>query len=289
MSNEPQIDPYKSLSAFFAYELRRAREAEGLSQNDLAAEIHTTRACVCAYETCARRPDREFAQDADKRLNTEDRLQIIHHHARKEHGSQWLMEFLEHEKEATSVKIYQSKAIHAFLQTEAYAMAMIAAGHPKDLNAAVAARLARQELLTREEPQAPYVWILMDQSVLLHMVGGVEVMRAQLVHLLKAGEFPKVTVQIVPFSAGAHWGMNGEFTILGLDEGDIAYTEAQIGGRLIYDPAEVQELGVRYDQIRAKALSEDASRKLINKTMGFFDEVCVAKEQPQRRRGELVC
>jgi transcriptional regulator with XRE-family HTH domain len=276
MSSEPHIDPYRSLADFFAYELRRCRESEGLSQSELAADVLTTRACVSAYENRSRRPGQEFAQASDKRFGTIDRFKIINHHARREHSSTWLAEYLEHEQDSHSVRVYQSEAIHTFLQTEAYASALLTAGHPKDLKALVAARLARQKLLAREHPEAPYVWILMDQAVLLRRVGGAKVMREQLEHLLTMSELPNVTIQIIPFTAGAHWGMNGEFLILGLDLGDLAYTEAQISGRLIYDPAEVRRLGVRYDQIRAKALSDEASRVLIAETMRTFNDDQVA-------------
>jgi transcriptional regulator with XRE-family HTH domain len=263
MSHEPHIDPYKSLAHYFAYELRRSREAEGLSQNELAAEIHTTRACISAYETCTRRPGKEFAQSADKRLGTEDRLTIIHHHSRREHGSRWFEDYLGYEKQAFEVKTFQQQVVHGLLQSDGYARATLKLAHPKDLEGAVARRLSRQAVLSREDPAAPHLWAVFDETVLVRGVRDRAAMREQLSHLLAEGDRPNVTIQVVPFSVGEYWGIRGEMTILGLPEGDVAYTEAHLGGRLIEDPAEVRTLEVRFDLIRAKALSDDATRDLI--------------------------
>ncbi|MFG2003844.1 Scr1 family TA system antitoxin-like transcriptional regulator [Spirillospora sp. NPDC048911] len=263
MSDEPTINPFTSLAAYFAYELRHSREDAGLSQDALAGELFTSRACVSAYETENRRPGKDFAIAADKRLSPRQRLEIIHHHARREHNSGWLASFLEHEQKAYSIKAYEGQVIHGLLQTDAYARAMMALAEPKDLDRAVAKRLARQAILDRTEPEPPYLWLLLDQAVLMRPFGGREVMYEQLGHALEIGKRPRVTIQIVPFDAGVHWGVNGDFWMFDLVDRKLGYNEAHLAGRLIEDPADLRQLDVHFDLIRAKALSEKESRDLI--------------------------
>ncbi|GAA2629995.1 hypothetical protein GCM10010411_79680 [Actinomadura fulvescens] len=92
-------------------------------------------------------------------------------------------------------------------------------------------------------------------------------MRAQLARLLSVAQHPNMIVRVLPRTAGATIGLDGSFKILSVDETDVAYTEAHGGGRLILTPAEVRRFGVRWDRISAKALPEDASRSLIERTM----------------------
>jgi len=111
------------------------------------------------------------------------------------------------------------------------------------------------------------LWVLMDEGVLDRPVGNSAIMKAQLNRLLEASELPHVIVRVVPRSAGAHLGLDGAFRIISLSSRDIAYVGAQGGGRLIEGTAEVRELGVKFDRIGAKALSQDDSRTLIERLM----------------------
>lgn len=98
-------------------------------------------------------------------------------------------------------------------------------------------------------------------------VGGPDVMRAQLAHLLDLSNQPNVSVRVVPRSAGAHVGLDGAFKVMTVDEGDVAYTEAHGGGRLVLSAQEVRSFSVRYDRVGVKALPEEASRNLIREIM----------------------
>ncbi|MEW2356203.1 DUF5753 domain-containing protein [Spirillospora sp. NPDC029432] len=98
-------------------------------------------------------------------------------------------------------------------------------------------------------------------------VGGPEVMRAQLQHLYEMSELLHVSVRVLPFSAGAHLGVDGYFQVISLDGRDVAYAGAQRGGRLIEDPSEVRDLAIMFERIGAKAASEDDSRTLIKRWM----------------------
>ncbi|MBO2448061.1 helix-turn-helix transcriptional regulator [Actinomadura barringtoniae] len=267
MSDEP-IDPFKSLASFLAYELRHSREDAGLSQDALAGDLFTTRASVSAYENETRRPGKDYVVSADKRLGTRHRLEIIRHHAHREHDSGWLKSYLRYEAGADSLKLYEAQVVHALLQTERYARALLSLAEDlSDLDGDVAERLSRQSILTRTDPPPPYVWLLLDEAVLLRRVGGAEVMREQLEHLLEMSQHPRVCIQVVPFLAGEYKGLNGPLALIGQEDRQVAYTEAHLGGRLLEDGKEVRRLGINYDRARAKALSDSDTRVLINRAM----------------------
>jgi Domain of unknown function (DUF5753) len=82
----------------------------------------------------------------------------------------------------------------------------------EELGRRVRLRLARQTLLTRPEP--PRLWAVVDEAALRRPVGGREVMRGQLERLIEATKLPNVTLQILPFAAGAHPAMGSAFSIL---------------------------------------------------------------------------
>jgi hypothetical protein len=129
----------------------------------------------------------------------------------------------------------------------------------------LAARMQRQEILKRPDP--PRLWVLLDQGVVERPVGGPGVMREQLRHLVAESERPHISIRIVPRSCGMHVGLDGAFEILYNERGDVAYAEAQLGGRLVISDAEVRGMAIRYDQIGARAWPEDPSREYIQQQM----------------------
>ena len=137
----------------------------------------------------------------------------------------WFLEFVEREREATSVREFNALAVPGLLQTEEYAWALIRAGRPTDsdeeIGQLVAARVERQRIL--ERPRPPMLWAVVDEGVLRRPVGGAVVFHDQLDHLAKLGKRPGIVFQVMPFSAGAHAGLLGEFILLGRSDGhDVA-------------------------------------------------------------------
>jgi hypothetical protein len=185
--------------------------------------------------------------------------------ARLNHDPEWWRQFTRYEAQATSLRIYEALLITGLLQTEDYARALLTAGHAKSMEAVLESRMKRQEILSRSTP--PLLWVLLDESALNRPVGGPMVMREQLAHLVEAAALPHVTIRVVAISAGAHNGLDGSFQVLSLPGRDVAYLEAQEGGRLVEAETEVRAFGVKYDRIGAKALSDDASASLIRSMM----------------------
>jgi hypothetical protein len=128
----------------------------------------------------------------------------------------------------------------------------------------LAARLARQEILGREEP--PLVYLVMDEAVLHRQVGSAEVMREQLGYLAEAAQRVNVTVQVIPFAAGPHIGLQGGLTIAEMADRDvIVFVDNFADGQVSETEDTVAQVIQRFDALRAEALPKRASRDLIMK------------------------
>jgi hypothetical protein len=134
----------------------------------------------------------------------------------------WVEPYFGLEAAASFIREYELQFVPGLLQIEAYARAVIRLGnHPAEdeVIRRAEARIARQEILDRAHP--PTLWAVMDESALRRVIGGPEVMKAQIKHLIEMCDHPAVTLQILPFSAGAHRAMGGPFTILRYTEPDL--------------------------------------------------------------------
>src|SRR5262249_40536598 len=152
-------------------------------------------------------------------------------YAKLGHDPDWFKEHVSYEARATVLKIYELALVPGLLQTEAYPRACFIAARIEDVEAQGAPRLARQETLIRRP--RPHLWVLLSQSVLDWPVGGPEAIREQLARLLEVSNERNTSIRVVPRSAGAFIGLDGAFKVLTVAEGDVAYTEAHGGGRLI--------------------------------------------------------
>ena len=166
------------------------------------------------------------------------------------------------EESASLIRTYEPQVVPGLLQTEGYVRAITAASFPAAADdfteRAVALRLARQQLLARPEP--PEYWVVLDETVLRRPIGGHKVMRAQLEHLIRAAEQPKVTIQVVPFAAGWHPALYGMFNIFRFPSEqlpDIVYTEALTGAYYLNKPEESARYTEALDRMCAQAASPE--------------------------------
>jgi hypothetical protein len=128
--------------------------------------------------------------------------------------------------------------------------------------------MSRQKLLT-EESNPPEYWAVLDQGAVERSVGGPEAMREQLKRLVELASLPNVTLQVVPFSAGAHAGLEGPFLILGFPEQadpDVVYVEYSTSGVYLEQPEDVHRYSLIFDHLRAAALKPDDTVELIDRT-----------------------
>ena len=134
----------------------------------------------------------------------------------------WVEPYFGLEAAASIIRIYELQFVPGLLQTADYARAIIRLGNAsteEDVTRRAEARIARQEILTRENP--PRLWAVMDDGALRRSIGGKAVMREQIRHLADMCGHPAVTLQILPFQVGAHPAMGGPFTILRYSEPDL--------------------------------------------------------------------
>jgi transcriptional regulator with XRE-family HTH domain len=172
------------------------------------------------------------------------------------------------EEGARALRMYAALLVPGLLQTRDYASAVLRALQPsldaEQFERWVDLRLRRQSLLDRAG--APALWTILDEAVLRRPVGGAEVMREQLRRLAEAAERTNVTVQVLPFAAGEHAGMDGGFTIFGFSrstDSDVVHLDNSSGDLYLEDPEEIQRYNEVFDQLRTAALRPDESLALV--------------------------
>jgi len=143
---------------------------------------------------------------------------------------QWFRAFVDLESAASLIRAYEGQYVPGLLQTEAYCRAVVTGAlldePPEEVERRVALRMGRQGLLSGDAP--PRLWAVVDEAALRRPVGGHAVMRAQLERLIEASTLPQVTLQVLPFRAGAHPAMVGAFTVLRFEDRelpDVVYVE----------------------------------------------------------------
>ncbi|MGA5824185.1 helix-turn-helix domain-containing protein [Kitasatospora sp. NPDC094028] len=183
--------------------------------------------------------------------------------------SQRYASFISFEAEAVSIRNFESSLIPGLLQTADYARAVTRKLQPEgtaeEVNALVDVRMARQNAaLRREEPLK--LWAIVDEAALRRVVGSKEIMAKQLQQLIAASKEPNVTLQVVPFEAGAHPGVLGSFVIMEFpvrNDLDVVYTEALTSSLYLERDDDVTTHDQAFDRLRAAALDVGPSRRLV--------------------------
>jgi transcriptional regulator with XRE-family HTH domain len=271
-------------------ELRRLREATGLTIGQAAERLLVSESKISRMETgkvaASLRDVRDLlevyiASDEDR-----DKLMEFAKEARQK--GWWAFEFadvnapfLPFESAATSMSIYAALVVPGLLQTQSYAQAVLRAIrfdlHPEEIDRLVKLRMERQVLLTGDDP--PRLWVVIDEGAIRRVVGGPDTMRTQLMRVASDAALPHVTVQVLPFSAGAHAGLDGPFMVFGFpDPGDpeLVHFEHTAKDMLLDDEESHRRYDTLFDRLRAEALGPQDSAQFI---------VTVANELEVREKG----
>ncbi|KOU16748.1 MULTISPECIES: helix-turn-helix domain-containing protein [unclassified Streptomyces] len=260
------LDPSASPLDYYGSELRRLREDAGLNQAQLGSIVFCTGSLIGQVETTRRVPTRDFSERVDAALGTGGVFSRLVGLVLRHQLPTWFQAYAEMEARAAYISTFQAQLVYGLLQTEEYARAVLGVRSEGDLDAKVAARMERQRILDRENP--PLMWIVLSEAVLHQEIGGRDVMRNQLAHLLDLRGREWVRVQILPFEAGAHVGLDGAFTVLRFDDTpDIVYTEDLVQGHMTANPQALREGSLRYDHLQAAALSLEDSAALIARVL----------------------
>ncbi|MFE1307945.1 helix-turn-helix domain-containing protein [Streptomyces sp. NPDC058755] len=266
MVNINTLDPGASPLDYYGYELRRCREAAGLTQRQLGEILNYTGSLVGQIETARKLPTLEFSERADVALGTGGLLSRLVELVLRSQLPSWFRQVAELEVRAVEICTFQIHMVHGLLQTPAYVRAVLGALDETDLDDRSAVRLARQRIFEKEKP--PIVWLVLSEAALCQEIGDAAVMRNQLAHLLSFERDPRINIQVLPFSVGAHAGLQGSFNLYRFaSDPAIVYTEGYGRGHPSADPDTVSDCSLRYDHLRAAALSLKDSAELIRCVM----------------------
>ncbi|MFF1570701.1 helix-turn-helix domain-containing protein [Streptomyces sp. NPDC058293] len=181
----------------------------------------------------------------------------------------WFTAYVSLETGAKTLRTYEPQYVTGLLQTPGYARAVLRGGLPngseEELVRRVELRLHRQSLLERED--APTLWVVMEEAVLHRTVGSSDVMREQIERLLDVSELAHISVDIVPFTAGAHVGACAPFTYFRFEEPelpDIVYSELLSASVYLDQRADVVAHLEAHSRMALATSSED-SRALLNR------------------------
>ncbi|MFD4140355.1 helix-turn-helix transcriptional regulator [Streptomyces sp. NPDC058572] len=260
------LDPGASPLDYYGFELRRFREAAGLTQRQLGEIVYCTGSLVGQIETARKLPTQEFSERVDAALGTDGLLSRLLGLVLRSQLPAWFQQVAELEARAVEICTFQTHMVHGLLQTEGYVRAVLGTMDRTGLGDRTAVRLARQRILEKSEP--PVLWAILGEGALHQKIGGAEVMRGQLARLLTYEEDPRINVQVLPYEAGAHPGLTGSFNLYRFaGDPDILYTERYGSGYSSANPQEVRDCSLRYDHLQAAALSIKDSAVLIRDVM----------------------
>jgi transcriptional regulator with XRE-family HTH domain len=181
-----------------------------------------------------------------------------------------LLQFIELEAPAWVSRNFQPLMIPGLLQTEEYARIMLSqlkADLPDEgIDSLVEVRMRRQELIDRDD--SPLLFFILDEAATRRLVGGRDVMRRQLRRLTELAARPRITVEVIPFSAGAHEGMQGSFVIQEFpdpNDEDVLYQESPEGELVSHDDPElIVRYRERFEGLRALSLGPEGSLAFLN-------------------------
>jgi transcriptional regulator with XRE-family HTH domain len=260
-------------------ELRRLREAAGLTIDRVAEALECSQSKVSRIETGQVSATPRDVRDMLKLYQVSDaQREAMVQIAREARQRGWWQKFVDVpdgvpayiglEAAATSIDVYMSLIVPALLQTADYARAVIGAVRPDlpggEIDRRVELRMRRQALLDQEQP--PALRVLLDDTVLRRPVGGPAVMAAQRRRLLEDAARPAVTIRVLEVESGAHAGMDGPFTIFGFPaaaERDVVALDSAADALYLEDPEDVARYRRVLELLLPAALPPEASAELI--------------------------
>ncbi|MFH0244611.1 helix-turn-helix domain-containing protein [Streptomyces sp. HK10] len=267
-------------------ELRRLREAAGLTTVQAADALDCTKGKISRIENgrvAVRMPDLTALMEAYRVEAPElrERLGALARRANRRRREGWwhqygsvlgdtYRDYIEMETICDGIRTFQAQLIPGLLQTPEYGRAVTVASRawqtPEEIEQFVQVRIARQERLTGDDPLE--LWAVLAEGVLHQQVGGPAVMRDQLQHMASLAERPNVTVQVLPFSRGAHSGMFGPYLLLSFPQVsalDLVLTETPTGNIWMEQESEVTRYRKLFDDARTSALPPTESLRLIRR------------------------
>lgn len=268
----PDTKPIAPARIRFMEELAKLRQEAGLSLGALSERVRFDRSYLNRLERGERIGDMETARRLDEFYGTGRGLQNLWWLAKDEAYPGRYQRYMELESSARIIQKFNCQTIPGLLQTEEYARELLWSnphrpGEGEKLEEQLAQRIKRQLLLTQEE-SPPHVRFVLDEAVFGRPSRDRAAWRRQLQRLLDDAKLPNVTLQVLPLNTGLHALLGGSLTLLWLEDGTTAaYQEGAKYGEVIEEPGAVEQLKLSYDEICARALSQQDSLEFIRTLM----------------------
>ena len=270
-------------------QLRRLREARGISREDAGWEIRASGSKISRMELGRVSFKERDVVDLLKLYGVDDpgereRLLTLAREANTpgwwhSYGdvlSTWFQNYLDLEQAAELIRTYEIQFVPGLLQTDAYARAVITLGHgtatPEEIDRRADLRMARKQMLQRDE--SPRLWAVLDEAVLRRPIGGKEVLREQIESLLAMCAQPSVRLQVIPFESGGHAAAGGAFTILRFpypDMPDVVYLEHLTSGLYLDKREDVDQYAAAMGRLTIEAEPPARTPDLLRKALHDLD------------------
>jgi transcriptional regulator with XRE-family HTH domain len=264
--------------------LREFREARGMTQQAAARLLERSAPSISSIENgqqAIRRRDLTFILDQYGVTDPAAREPLLAlagqgrqrgwWHTFEQRLSPVTLDFASLESDATDISVFDPQLIHGLLQTQDYARAVIGGSGielrtSRDMEIEVEFRMNRQQILDKGAP--PHLSVVLGEAALRQQMGGPEIMRAQLTKLLVVARPPHMTLQVLPYTAGAHPGIDGSFTILDVGPGEllqVVTVHSLTRSWYVDEPPDVAHYRQVFAKLREIALSEADSLAMIKR------------------------
>ncbi|MFI9239219.1 helix-turn-helix domain-containing protein [Streptomyces sp. NPDC053079] len=271
MSGDRQAQTRSATMRMFGSQLMGWRKRAGVSREQLAQEAGYSVELVKSVEQGRRSPSFQLIDAAELLCDAGGLLRDAATHIVQSRFPDWFEEYARYEAECAQLGVYENHVIPGLFQTEDYARVVFRSSRPildeEQIEERVAARMERQRLLDRSP--MPVISAVIEQVALERPIGGREIMRGQLRHLLQITERRNVDLQVMPTKRETHAGLNGAMWLVETqDQQRLVYFEGPMGSVLHTGPKEVSALNMRFAILRSQALTPEDSVGLMEKMLG---------------------
>ena len=246
-------------------QLKRWRAKADVSREKLASAANYSPETIASMERGVRRPTPRVLDVADEMCGAQGMLSAAKQFLNRERFPARAQDFMEREREATSIWSYEVALVPGLLQTEGYARALIDNRIPpldeETVEERVAARMERQAVLNQRKPPVGLSFVLYEAVLRSPLVDA-----EQLHHLLEVARLRNVVVQVLPFERAVSGALLGPMVLLETrDHERFAFAEGQFSSELSSDPGVVSRVTERLSMIRTQALDPDGSARFIER------------------------
>lgn len=266
------------------HELRRYREARGISREAAGETIRASASKISRMELGRVGFKLRDVEDLLKlygitdRAKVKDYLEIARDSNKpgwwRDYGDslhKWFTRYMGFEEAADYIRIYESQFVPGLLQTEAYVREIITSGGEPDevVEQRIDARLKRQKRIETDAEMR--MWVILDEAAVRRPIGGREIMRGQLERLIELAEdYDNITLQVVPFAAGAHAAEAGSFTLLRYSEfelADLLYLEQLTDAEIVDRRSVVEVYTKAMTRLSVAAATPDETLEMLREML----------------------